>query len=364
MRNVVKLWNLVLVAGGLGLLMAVAVHAGETPAAPVAPAAPAATSVAGAEKPAAGESAEEVQKHHAAGEVKYADKWMPLMELFEMYRKALADVKAVGEKGEGGKDRLTEINKALAQILADWRKEKQPVENAKNAATAKKQLAERVLATRPPPPPQLLREPTGGGGGWGGYSGGGGGNRNSDIHYQRELERVRAENQRRQEAYQRDLARYNEYRNQATAALEESKNKIAECDKKLSELVAARKVKEKPLMEERTELNKQLRSTPQQAASKTNLASAMEESLRAAPLTLRTGKSIVEWKGDFYLLADLEEMYKKDKTEIDEARREAEAKARLDGKELPKDWRHPKHEEAESLNEAITRGKAGMPATK
>ena len=353
MRNTPTLLNLVLAVTCMMLLAPWAVNAAETPAAPAVPAAPAAT---GAETSAGGESADEVRKHHANGEVKYAGKWMPIMELFETYRKALAEAKAVAVKGEGGKDRLTELNKTLAQILADWRKEKQPTDNERNAALAKKHLAEKYLTLRPPVPPQLQREPSAshGGGGWGG---GGGGYRDN----QNEIDRVRRENQRKQEQYQRDLARYNEVQRQSKAAIEQANATIAACDKKLEELATARKAKEKPFLIERTKLNEQLRAGPLEAASRTNLADDQEEALRAAPLTLRVSKGIIEWQGNFYLLSDLEEMYNKVKTEIDEARREAEAKARVGGKESPKDWRHPKHQEAESLNQTIAHAKALAP---
>jgi hypothetical protein len=328
---------------------------------PVAPAAATATPAAATATPAAAESPDDIQKHVAAGEVKFGGKWMPIMDLFEMYRKMIGEVKAVGDKGAGGKDRLTELNKTLAQILADWRKEKGPAEEEKRAALQKKARAEQILATNPPAPPKLLPVPTGGGGGWGGWAGGYNRNNNNNNNYQNDVNRVTQENQRRQDAYQRLMAQYNDGRQQATAALEETKAKIAACDKKLEEFALARKTKEKPFLEERVKLNEQLRGTPTAAASKVHQADGMEAALRASPFPLRNSKGIVEWKTDFYLLADLEEMYKKVKGEIDDARREAEAKARLDGKELPKDWRHPRFEEAESLNEAITHAKAGTP---
>lgn len=368
MRPVLRMWKLALAVSSLVLLVPAIVQAEETPAVtpvpvapvPAAPAAATATPAAATATPVAAETADDIQKHVAAGEVKFGGKWMPIMDLFEMYRKTVAEVKAVGDKGAGGKDRLTELNKTLAQILADWRKDKQPVENEKRAALAKKQRAEQILGTNPPPPPKLLPMPTGGGGGWGGWAGGPNRNNNNNS-YQNDVNRVNQENQRRQDAYQRLMAQYNDGRQQATAALEESKTKIAECDKKLEEFALARKTKEKPFLEERVKLNEQLRGTPTAAASKVRQTDDMEAALRASPFPLRNSKGIVEWKTDFYLLADLEEMYKKVKAEIDDARREAEAKARVDGKELPKDWRHPKYEEAESLNEAITHAKAGTP---
>jgi hypothetical protein len=366
MSNTLRMWRFALAVSCLVLLVPAIVQAEETPAAPATTATPAATTATpapatpAAATPAAAESADDIQKHAAAGEVKFGGKWMPIMDLFEMYRKVIAEVKAVADKGAGGKDRLTELNKTLAQILADWRKEKQPVEDEKRAALQKKARAEQILGTNPPPPPRLVPVPTGGGGGgWGGYAGG---NRNNNNNYnQNEVNRANQENQRRQDAYQRLITQYNDGRQQATAALEETKSKIAECDKKLEEFALARKAKEKPFLEERVKLNEQLRGTPTAAASKVRQTDDMEAALRASPFPLRNSKGIVEWKTDFYLLADLEEMYKKVKGEIDDARREAEAKARLDGKELPKDWRHPKYEEAESLNEAITHAKSGTP---
>jgi hypothetical protein len=341
-------------------LVAVA-QAAEAPAGPASAPAPAAAPAAAPEKAASQGGADEAATHHAKGEVKYGDTWTPITELFATYQRLEREVKEAAEKGAGGKDRLTEINKALAMILADWRKAKQPVENEKSAAEAKKHTAERVLASGPPQPPRMLPEPSPSSGrSWTGGTGG----VDSYDHWQRDVARVRAENQRRQEQYQRDLARYNEYRQQAAKVLEETRATIDACTQKLADLLAARKTKELPLLDERTKLNAQMRSGTPETASNRNRAEALEQALWAAPESLRLANGIVAWQEEFYCLADLEEMYKKVKAEIDEARKQAEARARLDGKELPKDWRHPKQAEADGLAALVAKAKLAAPAAK
>jgi hypothetical protein len=343
------MWKLALVVSWLVLLVPAIVQAEETPAAPAATATPATATAT----PAAAESSDDIQKHSAAGEVKFGDKWMPIMDLFAMYYKTSAGAKGVAADGVGDKDRLTELTKALAQILADWRKEKQPVDAEKTEALGNRELAGRLLATRPPPPPKLLYPPArqeGGGGQI--YSDGSFsfGIRNNDDT----IRRIEQENEKRQEVYQSLLAQYNENQRRGAALLAQSTGKINECDKKLKACALARAARERPLLEERVKVNERLRSIPTAVGSKMGQASGMAAALRASPLSLRNSKGIVEWKTQFYLLADLERMYKEVKGEIDDARGEAEAKALLNGKELPKDWRHPKSEEAESLNQSIT----------
>jgi len=335
MRYVHRLWHLPLTVGCLSMVLVA-----------VAP-----------EKAASQGGADEAATHYAKGEVKYGDTWTPITELFATYQRLEREVKEAAGKGAGGKDRLTEINKALALILADWRKAKQPVDNEKSAAEAKKRTAERVLAAPPPQPPRLLPVPSGSGHSWTGGT-------DSYDHWQRDVARVQAENQRRQEQYQRDLARYNEYRQQAAKVLEETRATIDACTQKLADLLAARKTKELPLLEERTKLNAQMRSGTPETASNRNRAEALEQALRAAPESLRLANGIVAWQEEFYCLADLEEMYKKVKAEIDEARKQAEAKARLDGKELPKDWRHPRQAEADGLAALVAKAKSAAPVAK
>lgn len=362
MRHGHGLWHLLLVAGCLGMGVVAAAQAAETPAATAvaapAPAAAAASATAPAAEQAVPEgTADDAVKHYAKGEVKNGDTWMPIAEVFAAYQKLLHEAEGAMEKGAGGRDRLTEINKALALILADWRKEKQPVESEKSAAEAKKATAERVLNSRPPQPPQLLPVPSGSGHSWTGGT-------DSSDHWQRDVARVQAENQRRQAQYQQDLARYNEYRRQATKALQEAKAVIETCTQKLTDLLAARKTKELPLLEERTKLNAQIRSATPEAATNRNRAETLEEALRAAPENLRLASGILLWHDEFYGLADLEEMHAKVKAEIDEARKQAEARARLDGKAVPKDWRHPKQADADSLAGLIAKAKMAAPAAK
>jgi hypothetical protein len=344
------LWGPLAVLGALCLATIAVSEGGDAPAGPAAAAPEGEKS-----PPPPAESEDEARKHYAKGEAKYGDKWMPLSGLFEMYQKTRNEVKAAAEKG-GGKDRLTEITKTLAQILADWRKEKTPVEAEKNKAESKKQVAQRVMATPPPAPPRLQPEPTYSGRSWSGAT-------PSYDSWQREVARVRAENQRRQQEYQQNLARYNEYQRQARVGLDEATATIEKCKKKLDELLAARKTKEQPFLEERTKLNRDIRAAQPEAAALVVRVRSMEEALDDVPEGIRLARGIVAWQGDFYSLAEAEEIYKRLKTEVDEARRTAEAKARLDGRELPKDWRHPKQEEAVGLNGVIAQAKMAAAAS-
>jgi len=345
MRTALRMWKLALAVSCPVLLVPTIVQAEETPAAPAATATPATAAPAAAiATPAAAESSDDIQKHAAAGEVKFGGKWMPIMDLFAMYYNTSAGAKAVVADGIGDKDRLIELNKALAQILAKWRKIKQLYDAAMAQLLADRERAAQILATPPPPPPKILPTFVEG-------------EIDDSGHFRFTIPSTEEENRRRQNQYDRLLAQYKEDMRAGGALMEMTLAKIQLSEKKLERLALSRKAQERPLLEERVKVNERLRSIPTAAASKMRQAEGMGVALRASPLALRNSKGIVEWKTHFYLLADLERMYKEVKGEVDDVRGEAEAKALLDGKELPKDWRHPKSEEAESLKEAITHAK-------
>lgn len=265
--------------------------------------------------PVPAENSDDNQKHLAVGDIKYGEKWMPIMDLFTMYYNTTARGKGVATDGLVDKNRLTEINKALFQILGDWREKKKIVDAERAKAIEVKDVSTRLLAIprpRPPDPASLVPEE-------------GKGHLHSDGTFTFTV--PEPVGPILWAAYQTAVAKWEENRRLGLAQLRLSVKRIAECDKELQAITAARTVQERSLLVERVKVNERLRSIPTEVGSKMNQAKDMAAALRASPRLCKS-KGIIEWRGDFYLLADLERMYKEIKTEIDDARAEAEAKGK------------------------------------
>ena len=222
---------------------------------------------AGSSKP----TPEESQAHYAKGEVHYGGKWVSMTGLLDSCRTTRAAVETELEKDKPGKERIAEITKAAAKLLAEWRTKKEPVERELAQAEAKRRLAQRVLSMRPPAKPNLVQDS--------GRSGLGGWDSNSRY--------VEEENRRRRQQYERALKRYNELHKQAKEAFTESDATIAKCRKQLDELRTEFKDAQKPLLAERTKLTTESRSAGSRTGTLVNRLSVFSEVLRAVPEKFR-----------------------------------------------------------------------------
>ncbi len=295
---------------------------------------------AGSSKP----TPEESQAHYAKGEVYYGGKWVSMTGLLDSCRNLRADIRTELEKDEPCKERIAEITKAAAKMLAEWRTRKQPVERELAQAGAKRRLAQRVLSMRPPSKPNLVQNS--------GRSGLGG--RGSNSRYAEE------ENRRRRQQYERAMKRYNELRKQAKETFTEADATITKCRKQLDELRTEFKDGQKPLLAERTKLTTESRTAGGRTAALVNRLRAFSDVLRAVPEKFRLKQGIAEWQGAFYQVTELEELHASLVAEIQAARQAAEARLAGEGTSLSKTWRHAKQAQADALKALIAGTKADM----
>ena len=296
---------------------------------------------AGSSKP----TPEESQAHYAKGEVHYGGKWVSMTGLLDSCRTTRAAIKTELEKDKPGKERIAEITKAAAKMLAEWRTKKQPVERELAQAEAKRRLAQRALSMRPPSKPNLVRNSGRSGfrGDWG-----------------RDSRRVEEDNRRRRQQYERAMKRYNELRGQAKKAFIEADATITKCRKQLDELRTEFKDGQKPLLAERTKLTTESRSAGSRTGTLVNRLRVFSDVLRAVPETFRLKQGIAQWQGAFYQVTELEELHASLAAEIQAARQAAEARLAGEGTSLPKTWRHAKQAQADALKALIAGTKADM----
>ncbi len=298
---------------------------------------------AGSSKP----TPEESQTHYAKGEVHYGGKWVSMTGLLDSCRTTRAAIKTELEKDKPGKERIAEITKAAAKMLAEWRTRKQPVERELAQAEAKRRLAQRVLSMRPPAKPNLVQNSGRWGfGGWG---------RDSSVE---------EDNRRRRQQYEREMKRYNELREQAKEAFIEADATIDKCRKQLDELRTEFKDGQKSLLAERTKLTTESRRAGSRTAALVNRLRVFSDVLRAVPETFRLKHGIAQWQGAFYQVTELEELHASLVAEIQAARQAAEARLAGEGTSLPKTWRHAKQAQADALKALIAGTKADMTGAK
>jgi len=295
---------------------------------------------AGSSKP----TPEESQAHYAKGEVHYGGKWVSMTGLLDSCRTTRAAIRTELEKDKPGKERIAEITKAAAKMLAEWRTKKQPVERELAKAEAKQRLARRVLSMRPPAKPNLVRNS----GRWGFRRGWG---RDSNVE---------EDNRRRRQQYERAMKRYNERRKQAKKAFTEADATIDKCRKQLDELRTEFKDGQKPLLAERTKLTTESRSAGSRTGTLVNRLRVFSDVLRAVPETFRLKQGIAQWQGAFCQVTELEELHASLVAEIQAARQAAEARLAGEGTSLPKTWRHAKQAQADALKALIAGTKADM----
>ena len=291
---------------------------------------------------------EELQAHYAKGEVHYGGKWVSMTGLLDSCRTLRAAIKTELEKDKPGKERITEITKVAAKMLAEWRTKKEPVERELAQAEGKRRLAQRVLSMRPPAKPNLVHDS-----GRSGYGG-----RGNNSRY------VEEDNRRRRQRYEQAMKRYNELRKQAKGAFTESDATITKCRKQLDELRTEFKDGQKPLLAERTKLTTESRSAGSRTGTLVNRLRVFSEVLRGVPEKFRLKQGIAQWQGAFYQVTELEELHASLVAEIQAARQAAEARLAGEGTSLPKTWKHAKQAQADALKALIAGTKADMAGAK
>jgi len=292
------------------------------------------------------------QQRLAGGEVKFAGQWTAVADLFEQYRAVRKEIDDARIKDKAARDRIAEINRAVAQIQDEWRKHQDAIEIDLGKNQTKQQKALAHLAMPVPPKPTMEAEPAE--------------PSRADFkdnlsystarnNWLRDRERVQTDNQRRQQIYNNEMDRYQEMQQRGKAALEEANAAVEDCTKRLEDAYFVRKGKEKGLIAERGKLTDEQAARAQAIGGPITKAAAMADALRTAPESVRLAKGIVQWREQFYAVAELQRKLERLTAEIADARKQAEERATRAGGTLAKEWRHPKQDDADELRTLIER---------
>ena len=153
----------------------------------------------------------EVQ-HPQPGEVKYADKWANVSDLFKQYKDAKQEFQTLLDQKKATNEQLSAIQKTLAGIEADYQKAATPIRQQQAQANAKIAQAQQYMAMRPPVQPVNQPDPP--------YPNRGlyrddASYNNAVNNHQAYVDQVHRDNQTRQDNYRRQLDQYNTNQQQA-----------------------------------------------------------------------------------------------------------------------------------------------------
>ena len=280
-----------------------------------------------------------------------------LGHLFKRYRRLRIQHHAYLEQRSAANARVSNMTKSLAQITTEYRRDKAAVEKVLGAARAVRGNAVRVLSMRPPPRPVLRSLPSRP-------------NRlfyDSVFAYQLALDgwdaecaRVRQLNEQLLRLYELNLQRYEDLRRQAAANLTVANAKIVECEAALKALLEGRQETERPLMTERHDLTQGTRASDAEARKLVQDLESTTDAIRGIPEETRLKHGIVEWQGDFYAVAEIQEMHDALAKEIGEVRGAAGLGDGVEDDASVYVPRHPKQEQADDLKALFDKVKAAQ----
>ena len=315
----------------------------------------------------AGPSEAESQAHWAKGEVRYADRWVPVSQMYNNYLNVQKQLEPLLEEGKAARQKDYEIGRQISAVRSDQKIKRAPLYRQRSEDQARRAQLEKILSAQPPPPPRYQPEPTppssSSYGGSSGYSGGYGGNtgyQNAQQRYQQELNRVRAANNRLKQEYQKQV-------NDLNAAQAKAKTDLADLDKQLADITKQVNAIDKeaddkvaPLIEQRKAASDEMNGLRLKAAALINQRTLIEKSLDSAPPEVLWRCGIARWEDAFYKVPDLEKKYADTEVEIAKAHEDMKAAAEKAGREFPQDWRHPWQDRQDNLKALLDRIHASL----
>jgi len=293
---------------------------------------------AGAGETADEPSPAEVASHHARGEVRHEEKWQTISRLLDTCREARKAEEQERRAVDAARARVAEINKTVVEKTAAYRSETKPLEREQAGAEAMRTKARRVLSMPPPRKPGMMKAMRG-----------------ADGHVRRQIEEA---NRQREREYEQTLERYKELCKQAAEALKEAQETIVRCEGELQKRRAAFAADRKPFLTDRTRVTAELRRVQRQVSTLRAEVMTIAAVLRKAPEAVRLRFGAVEWKGEFYALADLRSMHGWMEATLEADRKTLEEKLAAEGRSLPKTWTHPNQAEADALKACIAGAEA------
>ena len=244
--------------------------------------------------------------------------------LFGDYVEAREDARRLGEERAADQNQLSDLEQQIRQTQLQYTTEVRPVRSELGRARAKLALCNRALTKREP------RRPVKG----------------IDVN---------AGNKVVQQRYNRALAAFRRYRDQARKEKPGLEQRITILEAQLDAIDAQLTSEKAPLLVELRALRKKQSDLAQQVGAATSRAGSLADTLRQVPEDQRLRRSICEWKGTFYSVDELRRILDDLKAECDRDRDELKAKAEAAGRTLPEDWRHPKQDTLDALHSLIER---------
>jgi len=291
---------------------------------------------------------DDAASHLAKGEVQYDHKWITIQDLFGLYEAAQKDLAGLVEKTKAAQAHIAELTKQDAKIVADYTKDKRVLDTEMAKIRAAGYAANaRYLA----PAPVRPWDPGNNAPNRGAYQ--------NDAQYQAAVNywnNARNNYQQRLNDYNQQLAQWTTAHNAAKAEIDKQIAAEKDCLKRLADRLAARNEAETPVKTERQKTTDEMRAIQTQAGSIQAKLKIMADSLRTAPESKRLALGIVEYREEFYSLAEFQAMVDKVNADIESARQKFKEGA---GGVVPASWRHPKQDEADAMAVVLAKAKAG-----
>jgi predicted nucleic acid-binding Zn-ribbon protein len=286
----------------------------------------------------------------ARGEVRYEEKWITIRDLFDMFQTAQKEMAGLVDTNKAAQERIADLNKQNSQIQADYRKNKAALDAEMAGIVAAGRAAQSRFNTVAPVRP-LQPSPYG---------------------PDRALFPDRASYRAAYDYwlastidYSRRLDEYNKLQAQwesdhAAAATDIRVGLVAvkDCQKRLDELLAARKENEKPVLTEQQKISEEMRPLVARSNLLRTKIKTVSDALRTAPETLLMAMGVLVWHDTIYTVTDFQAMADKLNADIDAARRKFTQNA---GGTLPATWRHPKQDEADAMAAMLAKARAASP---
>ena len=254
----------------------------------------------------------EVQ-HPQPGEVKYADKWVDVSDLFKQYEQAKQDFAALLDQKKATNDQLVAIQQTLAGIESDYQKAAAPIRQQQSDAAMKMAQAQQYLAMRPPVKPVDQPDPPYPNRAW--YRDDGSYNAAVNNH-QNYVNQVHRDNQTRQNNYTQQLAQFNANQQQAQKTLADAQTTINSCTQQLQQLDATRKAQEQDPLAQKKKLNDDQVAQNQQANTLVNLKVALYDAIMICPDTIRFERGIVNYRNSLYTADEIQALLDKAKADL------------------------------------------------
>jgi hypothetical protein len=292
--------------------------------------------------------------HPQPGEVKFANQWVDVSDLFRRHRQAKQDFATLLDQKKTAFEQLANIAKTVAGITSDYIKNSQPVRNEKAQADTQVLQAQRTLAQGQPVQPANAPEPTQPNRGWfrdnGAYD-------QAVNAWRNRADQVRRDNEARQQQYTRQLQQWKDDQAKARQTLPDAKAKSEACAAQLKDLSDARQAAEKEPLAQRRKLLDEQAARDVQAQALALKIEALRDTILTCPESQRLQRGIVEYRNELYTPEEFQAAYDKVKAEIEASRQAALAQLKP-GESLPATWEHSTQDEADAMKAVLDRAKA------